>query len=180
MRVTRSSTAGSASSIVRTNGSSTISSSLKRQADDAADDPVTSPSTTPKRPRKAARAVPATPLPAPAIQSATTASSTDGTAVVDESEQISVRPSLSFDIDAAKKHLVSVDPRFANLFATLKCKPFEEESDLNPFRALCSSILGQQVSSVRQQRTISQTTDSPTSRSLGWQRDQSHTDLYVW
>lgn len=64
----------------------------------------------------------------------------------DDSEQIIVRPALTFDIVAAKRHLISVDPRFASLFAKLKCKPYEEEADLNPFRALCSSILGQQVS----------------------------------
>lgn len=64
---------------------------------------------------------------------------------VDDSAELVVRPELAFNIEEAKRHLKTVDTRFHALFERLPCKPFEEESDLNPFRALCSSILGQQV-----------------------------------
>jgi DNA-3-methyladenine glycosylase II len=138
---------------MRVTRSASTAGPSKRRADDAADVETTvanGASNTPKRARKV-KAVPATPLPAPAIQSAAIVRTGNGedtapsAANVDDSEQIIVRPTLAFDLDAAKRHLVAADPRFASMFASLKCKPFEEDSDLNPFRALCSSILGQQV-----------------------------------
>ena len=100
------------------------------------------PSTPPKKARISQKAVPATPNPAPAVSQGSLVSSK---LKEDNSEQIIIRPKLSFDYAAAKAHLIAVDPRFEPLMTALKCKPFEEESDLNPFRALCSSILGQQV-----------------------------------
>lgn len=63
----------------------------------------------------------------------------------DDSAELVVRPELAFNLEDAKRHLRSVDSRFHALFERLPCKPFEEDTDLNPFRALCSSILGQQV-----------------------------------
>jgi len=116
------------------------------------------PSTPRKRARRTTRdaVVPVTPAPAPAIQSAgisvkneegsAGASHMGSTTGVDDSAQIIVRPKLSFNYQAAKAHLIRADPRFAEMFETLPCKPFEEETDLNPFRALCCSILGQQAS----------------------------------
>lgn len=65
----------------------------------------------------------------------------------DDSAELVVRPELAFNLEDAKRHLRSVDSRFHSLFERLPCKPFEEDTDLNPFRALCSSILGQQVAS---------------------------------
>ena len=116
----------------------TLKTSRKRNAavDGAA--PVAAP---PSPPKKRARTVvvPATPMPAPAIQSASIPTTED------TPTEALVRPQLSFSYQAAKDHLVSVDPRFANVFAVLKCKPYEEELEVNPFRALCTSILGQQV-----------------------------------
>lgn len=67
---------------------------------------------------------------------------------IDDSAELVVRPELAFNLEEAKRHLRSVDSRFHSLFERLPCKPFEEETDLNPFRALCSSILGQQVRSL--------------------------------
>ncbi|CAD6574498.1 MAG: hypothetical protein CYPHOPRED_005437 [Cyphobasidiales sp. Tagirdzhanova-0007] len=101
----------------------------------------TSPATPMKKSRKSATAVPATPNPAPAISQGSLVSSDS-----DTTAQIIVRPKLSFDYATAKAHLIAADPRFGPLMDALMCKPFEEESDLNPFRALCSSILGQQIS----------------------------------
>lgn len=63
----------------------------------------------------------------------------------DDSAELVVRPELAFNLEDAKRHLRSVDSRFHSLFERLPCKPFEEDTDLNPFRALCSSILGQQA-----------------------------------
>lgn len=127
-----------------------------------------------KRPRKSApRVVPATPQPAPAIQSASVRASIN---LEDMSEQIIVRPALSFDIEAAKRHLVGKDPRFASLFATLKCKPFEEDADLNPFRALCSSILGQQVSP---HRSLIQPMLALTDVQISWLAARSITHKFI-
>lgn len=88
--------------------------------------------------------MPWTPNPAPNVTSAS---------LVDPSDQqdgdpdhIIVRPGLSFDYEHAKRHLIAADERFRPLMEALPCKPFTDESDLNPFRALCSSILGQQIS----------------------------------
>ncbi|KAF9244874.1 hypothetical protein BU15DRAFT_85727 [Melanogaster broomeanus] len=46
---------------------------------------------------------------------------------------------LSFSFEDAKAHLVNTDSRFAELFARLKCKPFEYLEQVHPFR-------GQQIS----------------------------------
>ncbi|KAL7007855.1 hypothetical protein EMMF5_002502 [Cystobasidiomycetes sp. EMM_F5] len=103
------------------------------------------PSTPPpvKRARKASNIVPATPNPAPELSTANIANPDDS---VDNTADIVVRPELSFDYQEARRHLCRVDPRFTTLFETLPCKPFTEQTDLNPFRALCCSILGQQIS----------------------------------
>ncbi|KIK01450.1 hypothetical protein K443DRAFT_678456 [Laccaria amethystina LaAM-08-1] len=53
---------------------------------------------------------------------------------------------LSFDFELAKNHLVNVDRRFQDLFVKMQCKPFEHLEQLDPFRALSTSILGQQIS----------------------------------
>ncbi|KAF9071713.1 DNA glycosylase [Rhodocollybia butyracea] len=53
---------------------------------------------------------------------------------------------LSFDFDEAKKHLIKEDPRFEVLFDRLSCKPFERLETVLPFRALVTSIIGQQIS----------------------------------
>ncbi|KAI6046168.1 DNA glycosylase [Pisolithus marmoratus] len=53
---------------------------------------------------------------------------------------------LTFSFEDAKTHLINVDPRFAELFGRLKCKPFEHLEQLHPFRSLVQSILAQQIS----------------------------------
>lgn len=41
---------------------------------------------------------------------------------------------LSFSLDDAKEHLINADPRFEDVFAKLKCRPFEHLERLDPFR----------------------------------------------
>ncbi|KAJ9108215.1 hypothetical protein QFC19_002462 [Naganishia cerealis] len=53
---------------------------------------------------------------------------------------------LAFDFEDAKKHLIGTDQRFETLFARLPCKPFQNLEPVDPFRSLCTSIVGQQVS----------------------------------
>ncbi|KAH9895145.1 DNA glycosylase [Cubamyces lactineus] len=53
---------------------------------------------------------------------------------------------LTFSFEEAKGHLISVDPRFEEVFRRVKCKPFEHLERVDPFRTLAHSILGQQIS----------------------------------
>ncbi|KAJ3735681.1 DNA glycosylase [Lentinula guzmanii] len=53
---------------------------------------------------------------------------------------------LTFSFEEAKKHLIDADPRFQILFDRLTCKPFESLETVHPFRALATSIIGQQIS----------------------------------
>ncbi|KAJ3532123.1 hypothetical protein NMY22_g7873 [Coprinellus aureogranulatus] len=53
---------------------------------------------------------------------------------------------LTFDFEEGKKHLISIDPRFEDLFEKMPCRPFEHLEQVHPFRALTTSILGQQIS----------------------------------
>ncbi|KAE9411528.1 DNA glycosylase [Gymnopus androsaceus JB14] len=53
---------------------------------------------------------------------------------------------LSFRFEEAKQHLINVDPRFEILFNKMCCKPFEQLETVHPFRALVTSIVGQQIS----------------------------------
>lgn len=60
-------------------------------------------------------------------------------------------PSLPFDLAHGKEHLVAADVRFKRLVERIPLKVFEEISgeggkELNLFRTLVTSILGQQVS----------------------------------
>lgn len=99
-----------------------------------------------KTPTKKSKIVPVTPNPAPAFSNPPKPEPLLPSLSVDDTSHIVVRPTLSFSYKEAREHLVKVDPRFEFLMDRLVCKPFEEqEDDLNPFRALCSSILGQQV-----------------------------------
>ena len=41
---------------------------------------------------------------------------------------------LTFDFEEAKRHLIAADPRFEELFARLKCRPFEHLEQVDPFR----------------------------------------------
>jgi len=61
------------------------------------------------------------------------------------------QPKLPFSLVEAQKHLCHVDPRFQALFAQMDLKTYEELRDgqvkeLNLFRVLTTSILGQQIS----------------------------------
>ncbi|KAF8210270.1 DNA glycosylase [Mycena galopus ATCC 62051] len=53
---------------------------------------------------------------------------------------------LTFAFEDAKQHLINADHRFEDIFSRLECKPFQRLEQLHPFRALASSILGQQIS----------------------------------
>ncbi|KAF8798732.1 DNA glycosylase [Phlegmacium glaucopus] len=53
---------------------------------------------------------------------------------------------LTFDFQEAKRHLIQADHRFEDLFQRMTCKPFEHLEQAHPFRALVTSILGQQIS----------------------------------
>src|SRR5882762_421805 len=41
---------------------------------------------------------------------------------------------LSFNFEEAKQHLINVDARFEDVFAKMKCKPFEQLEQVSPFR----------------------------------------------
>ncbi|GAA98250.1 uncharacterized protein L969DRAFT_15957 [Mixia osmundae IAM 14324] len=70
-----------------------------------------------------------------------------GTTHDSDSAQTIAREPLSFSYSAAREHLIAADPRFGHLMDSLPCKPFEmPEETVSPFRSLCSSILGQQIS----------------------------------
>ncbi|KAK7057193.1 DNA-3-methyladenine glycosidase [Favolaschia claudopus] len=53
---------------------------------------------------------------------------------------------LTFSFEDAKKHLINADHRFEDVFQRLECKPFQQLEQVHPFRALATSILGQQIS----------------------------------
>ncbi|KAI1794193.1 DNA glycosylase [Ganoderma leucocontextum] len=53
---------------------------------------------------------------------------------------------LTFSFEDAKRHLISADPRFDDIFNRVSCKPFEQLERVDPFRTLANSILGQQIS----------------------------------
>lgn len=60
-------------------------------------------------------------------------------------------PVLSFDLDHARRHLINTDVRFAPLLDNIPLRTYEEVArgtirELDLFRTLSSSILGQQVS----------------------------------
>ncbi|KAH7923735.1 DNA glycosylase [Leucogyrophana mollusca] len=63
-----------------------------------------------------------------------------------DAEEVLVPAVLSFSFEEAKRHLISVDNRFEDIFARLKCKPYQYLEQVHPFRALVQSILGQQIS----------------------------------
>ncbi len=41
---------------------------------------------------------------------------------------------LSFSLEDAKKHLITADPRFEDIFDRLECRPFEQLEHVDPFR----------------------------------------------
>jgi DNA-3-methyladenine glycosylase II len=41
---------------------------------------------------------------------------------------------LSFSFEEAKRHLVGVDTRFADVFDKMQCRPFQQLQRLHPFR----------------------------------------------
>lgn len=54
---------------------------------------------------------------------------------------------LSFPLPHAVSHLSTIDPRFAGMFTHLPCRPFHPPlEEIDPFRTLVTSIIGQQVS----------------------------------
>ncbi|KAF7321463.1 DNA-3-methyladenine glycosidase [Mycena kentingensis (nom. inval.)] len=66
-----------------------------------------------------------------------------------EEDFIPANAILTFKLEEARKHLIAADPRFADVFARLPCKPFEGPLEqVHPFQALASAILGQQISTL--------------------------------
>ncbi|KAG6820969.1 hypothetical protein H0H93_008598 [Arthromyces matolae] len=63
-----------------------------------------------------------------------------------QAELTIVPATLTFSFEEGKKHLISVDHRFYDLFSKMPCKPFEHLEAVHPFRALATSIIGQQIS----------------------------------
>ncbi|KAI0087997.1 DNA glycosylase [Irpex rosettiformis] len=53
---------------------------------------------------------------------------------------------LTFSFEEAKRHLIKEDHRFGDIFDLVHCKPFEHLEQVDPFRTLTHSILGQQIS----------------------------------
>nr|GAT56386.1 DNA-3-methyladenine glycosidase [Mycena chlorophos] len=81
-----------------------------------------------------------------AAQSRINAAQSDASHTADQdSEPV---PQLTFSFDEAREHLCGVDARFVDVFSRLRCKPFEELEHIHPFRALASSILSQQISTL--------------------------------
>lgn len=48
---------------------------------------------------------------------------------------------LTFSFEEAKAHLVEADARFEEIFARMKCRPFENLERVDPFRTLTQSIV---------------------------------------
>ncbi|KAH8828429.1 DNA glycosylase [Flagelloscypha sp. PMI_526] len=71
----------------------------------------------------------------------------EATTVVPPAPPITFVPAtLTFQFEDAKAHLIKADSRFIEVFARLPCTPFETLERTHPFRALATSILGQQIS----------------------------------
>ncbi|RPD59779.1 DNA glycosylase [Lentinus tigrinus ALCF2SS1-6] len=96
--------------------------------------------TAPKAPAKRARA--AQSITANSIEIALSQAIEAG--AVDDSELVPAV--LTFSFEEAKQHLISVDPRFEDVFRRVKCKPYEHLERVDPFQTLAHSILGQQIS----------------------------------
>ncbi|EMD37811.1 hypothetical protein CERSUDRAFT_114463 [Gelatoporia subvermispora B] len=110
----------------------------KREADDAGDVPAPV-----KKPRKKTTAKPADAAPPAPAQSVAKAV----VPAIPLGEPAALVPAvLTFSFEDAKKHLISVDRRFKDIFDRLKCRPFEHLERVDPFRTLTDSILGQQIS----------------------------------
>ncbi|WWD17144.1 hypothetical protein CI109_101581 [Kwoniella shandongensis] len=89
------------------------------------------------------------PPPAPGVQPSPTSitpavatSSGNGNAY----EPVLLPATLTFDLPSAMSHLTNHDPRFAQFFTHLPCRPFVHLEAIDPFRTLVTSIIGQQVS----------------------------------
>ncbi|KAJ3529786.1 hypothetical protein NM688_g7806 [Phlebia brevispora] len=64
----------------------------------------------------------------------------------DATPPVLVPAQLTFSFEDAKQHLIDADSRFEDIFARMKCRPFEHLEQVDPFRTLTHSILGQQIS----------------------------------
>ncbi|KAL1735573.1 DNA glycosylase [Schizophyllum commune] len=122
---------------------SSTSAPTKRKADDA----EAAPASKAKKPRST-KAKPTTPrVAADAESSETQLVPPPPPPTIPGSEPEKILPAiLTFDYAEAKRHLISVDSRFEELFERLPCKPYEHLETVHPFRALTMSILGQQIS----------------------------------
>ncbi|KAF9652981.1 DNA glycosylase [Thelephora ganbajun] len=59
---------------------------------------------------------------------------------------ILVPAELPFSFEEAKQYLTKADTRFQDVFATVVCTPYQKLDRVEPFRTLCTTILGQQIS----------------------------------
>lgn len=129
MPVTRSATRGAIVAVNSTNASeettvAATESTVKRKRTTASKAPV-------KRARatKSTSGTGTTPTEAvPAVAPSRPVHTADG-----ESEEL-VPAVLTFSFEEAKQHLISVDPRFEDVFRRVKCKPYEHLERVDPFR----------------------------------------------
>ncbi|KAL1664732.1 DNA glycosylase [Schizophyllum commune] len=124
----------------RSQSRGTPSSTSKRKADNA--DPA--PASKAKKPRST-KAKPSTPLVAKDADDSELPPPPPATIPGSEPEKI-LPAILTFDYAEAKRHLISVDSRFEELFKRLPCKPYEHLETVHPFRRLTLHCRGQQIS----------------------------------
>ncbi|KAI4523756.1 DNA glycosylase [Schizophyllum commune Loenen D] len=125
----------------RSQSRGTPSSTSKRKADNA--DPA--PASKAKKPRST-KAKPSTPRVAKEADSSEPVPPPPPPTIPGSEPEKILPAILTFDYVEAKRHLISVDSRFEELFKRLPCKPYEHLETVHPFRALTMSILGQQIS----------------------------------
>ncbi|KAG6907658.1 hypothetical protein DXG01_007862 [Tephrocybe rancida] len=131
MRTTRSTSRAQAP----TAAASTLASEGKRKIEEEPKEPI----------KKRARVAKATPAeqkskPAPVAATATEPSTATAVASNDAARAHPMVPAvLTFSFEEGKKHLISVDHRFDDLFSKMQCKPYEHLETVHPFR-------GQQIS----------------------------------
>lgn len=74
-----------------------------------------------------AAAMPPPPVPKPPMKHIQPVAADGGT------EEL-VPAELTFSFEDGKKHLISVDPRFEDIFSRLKCRPYEHLERVDPFK----------------------------------------------
>ncbi|KAG5645198.1 hypothetical protein DXG03_006716 [Asterophora parasitica] len=141
MRTTRSSSRAANAAEVPTPASTLAAGTgAKRKPESQAD------AAKPKLKRARVAKAPSTPQAQASPQEATSSSSDNKETLTAASQEALVPAVLTFSFEDAKRHLISVDHRFEDLFSKMPCKPYEHLERVHPFRALVTSIVGQQIS----------------------------------